>query len=83
MGFSDREMVALIGAHAVGRCHTEASGEAAPGSRLGVAWSDVGVVSRRLWLKSVLTRLSHFSSFVCLFPRQSDANPSFRRAYGA
>lgn len=27
MGFSDREMVALIGAHAVGRCHTEASGE--------------------------------------------------------
>ncbi|CAM9763508.1 unnamed protein product [Ectocarpus sp. 12 AP-2014] len=26
MGFSDREMVALIGAHAVGRCHTEASG---------------------------------------------------------
>ncbi|CAM9172373.1 unnamed protein product [Discosporangium mesarthrocarpum] len=26
MGFSDREMVALLGAHAVGRCHTEASG---------------------------------------------------------
>mmetsp|Transcript_7335 Transcript_7335/g.10941 ORF Transcript_7335/g.10941 Transcript_7335/m.10941 type:complete len:361 (+) Transcript_7335:47-1129(+) len=26
MGFSDREMVALIGAHAVGRCHPEASG---------------------------------------------------------
>uniref|UniRef100_A0A7S1XUV8 Cytochrome c peroxidase, mitochondrial n=1 Tax=Phaeomonas parva TaxID=124430 RepID=A0A7S1XUV8_9STRA len=26
MGFSDREMVALIGAHAVGRCHTDASG---------------------------------------------------------
>ncbi|CAM9345735.1 unnamed protein product, partial [Laminaria digitata] len=26
MGFNDREMVALIGAHAVGRCHTEASG---------------------------------------------------------
>lgn len=27
MGFTDREMVALIGAHAVGRCHTEASGK--------------------------------------------------------
>lgn len=26
MGFNDREIVALIGAHSVGRCHTEASG---------------------------------------------------------
>jgi cytochrome c peroxidase len=26
MGFNDREMVALIGAHVVGRCHPEASG---------------------------------------------------------
>lgn len=26
MGFDDRETVALIGAHAVGRCHTDASG---------------------------------------------------------
>jgi cytochrome c peroxidase len=26
MGFNDREIVALLGAHAVGRCHTEASG---------------------------------------------------------
>jgi cytochrome c peroxidase len=26
MGFNDRETVALIGAHAVGRCHTDASG---------------------------------------------------------
>jgi cytochrome c peroxidase len=26
MGFNDREMVALCGAHAVGRCHTNASG---------------------------------------------------------
>lgn len=33
MGFSDREMVALIGAHAVGRCHTEASGEPAAVAR--------------------------------------------------
>ena len=23
MGFTDREMVALLGAHALGRCHTE------------------------------------------------------------
>ncbi len=26
MGFSDREAVALCGAHAVGRCHTDRSG---------------------------------------------------------
>jgi cytochrome c peroxidase len=26
MGFNDREIVALLGAHAVGRCHTDASG---------------------------------------------------------
>ena len=26
MGFDDREMVALIGAHALGRCHTDRSG---------------------------------------------------------
>lgn len=26
MGFSDREIVALCGAHSVGRCHTDASG---------------------------------------------------------
>jgi len=26
MGFDDREIVALIGAHALGRCHTDASG---------------------------------------------------------
>lgn len=26
MGFNDREMVALIGAHTVGRCHTDRSG---------------------------------------------------------
>merc|ERR1712137_287474 len=26
MGFSNQEIVALLGAHALGRCHTEASG---------------------------------------------------------
>ena len=26
MGFSDRDIVALLGAHALGRCHTNASG---------------------------------------------------------
>jgi len=30
MGFSDQEMVALIGAHAVGRCHTDRSGYTGP-----------------------------------------------------
>ena len=26
MGFTDKEIVALLGAHAMGRCHTDASG---------------------------------------------------------
>ena len=26
MGFNDREIVALLGAHALGRCHTDRSG---------------------------------------------------------
>jgi len=30
MGFNDREMVALIGAHALGRCHTDRSGFSGP-----------------------------------------------------
>jgi catalase (peroxidase I) len=30
MGFNDREIVALIGAHAVGRCHTDRSGYSGP-----------------------------------------------------
>jgi len=30
MGFSDRETVALVGAHAVGRCHTDRSGYSGP-----------------------------------------------------
>lgn len=30
MGFDDQEMVALIGAHALGRCHTDRSGYDGP-----------------------------------------------------
>ncbi|RLN98678.1 hypothetical protein BBJ28_00017543 [Nothophytophthora sp. Chile5] len=30
LGFTDRDMVALIGAHAIGRCHTDASGYSGP-----------------------------------------------------
>lgn len=30
MGFNDQEMVALIGAHAVGQCHTDRSGYSGP-----------------------------------------------------
>ncbi|CAM9988620.1 unnamed protein product [Pylaiella littoralis] len=40
MGFSDREMVALIGAHAVGRCHTEASGYWGPWSNAESTFSN-------------------------------------------
>jgi len=32
MGFNDQEIVALAGAHALGRCHAEASGYVGPWS---------------------------------------------------
>lgn len=40
MGFNDREMVALIGAHAVGRCHTDASGYWGPWTRAETTFSN-------------------------------------------
>ena len=40
MGFNDREMVALIGAHAVGRCHTNASGYWGPWTRAESTFSN-------------------------------------------
>jgi cytochrome c peroxidase len=40
MGFTDREMVALIGAHAVGRCHVENSGYWGPWTRAESTFSN-------------------------------------------
>jgi hypothetical protein len=40
MGFSDQEMVALIGAHALGRCHTDASGYTGPWTRAETTFSN-------------------------------------------
>lgn len=40
MGFNDRETVALIGAHAVGRCHPEASGFWGPWTRAETTFSN-------------------------------------------
>jgi hypothetical protein len=40
MGFSDREIVALAGAHAVGRCHTEASGYWGPWTNAETTFSN-------------------------------------------
>lgn len=40
MGFSDRETVALIGAHSMGRCHTEASGYWGPWTRAESTFSN-------------------------------------------
>jgi hypothetical protein len=40
MGFNDREMVALIGAHAIGRCHTDASGYWGPWTRAETTFSN-------------------------------------------
>jgi cytochrome c peroxidase len=40
MGFNDREIVALSGAHAVGRCHTDASGYWGPWTRAETTFSN-------------------------------------------
>jgi cytochrome c peroxidase len=40
MGFDDREMVALIGAHALGKCHTDRSGYDGPWTRAPTTWSN-------------------------------------------
>lgn len=40
-GFSDREMVALIGAHAIGRCHTDRSGYTGPWTRAPTTFSNL------------------------------------------
>ena len=40
MGFDDREIVALSGAHAVGRCHTDRSGFDGPWTRSPITFSN-------------------------------------------
>mmetsp|Transcript_13011 Transcript_13011/g.21304 ORF Transcript_13011/g.21304 Transcript_13011/m.21304 type:complete len:356 (-) Transcript_13011:415-1482(-) len=40
MGFTDREMVALIGAHALGRCHKDRSGYVGPWTRAPTTFSN-------------------------------------------
>lgn len=40
MGFDDREMVALIGAHALGRCHTDRSGFSGPWTKSPTMFSN-------------------------------------------
>jgi len=40
MGFNDQEIVALIGAHAVGRCHTDRSGFDGPWTRSPITFSN-------------------------------------------
>jgi len=40
MGFSDQEMVALIGAHALGRCHSDRSGYSGPWTQSPTAFSN-------------------------------------------
>lgn len=40
MGFNDQETVALIGAHALGRCHTDRSGYDGPWTYSPTSWSN-------------------------------------------
>jgi len=41
MGFDDREIVALIGAHALGRCHSNMSGYDGPWTRSPTTFSNM------------------------------------------
>eukprot|EP00879_Flechtneria_rotunda_P022895 GHRR01024198.1.p1 GENE.GHRR01024198.1~~GHRR01024198.1.p1 ORF type:complete len:205 (+),score=58.93 GHRR01024198.1:59-616(+) len=41
MGFDDREMVALVGAHCLGRCHTERSGYKGPWTNAPTTFSNL------------------------------------------
>ncbi|KAF8057109.1 ccp1 [Scenedesmus sp. PABB004] len=41
MGFDDREMVALVGAHTVGRCHTDRSGYSGPWTNAPITFSNL------------------------------------------
>jgi len=40
MGFNDREIVALVGAHALGRCHADRSGYSGPWTRADTSFSN-------------------------------------------
>lgn len=40
MGFNDREIVALVGAHALGECHTDRSGYSGPWTRMKTTFSN-------------------------------------------
>jgi len=41
MGFDDREMVALVGAHTLGRCHTDRSGYSGPWTNAPTTFSNL------------------------------------------
>lgn len=41
MGFDDREIVALVGAHTLGRCHTDRSGYSGPWTRAPTTFSNM------------------------------------------
>jgi cytochrome c peroxidase len=56
MGFTDRETVALIGAHSVGRCHTNASGYWGPWNFSEIMFSNqyfVLLLSEKWTLKTI------------------------------
>jgi len=40
MGFTDREIVALLGAHSIGRCHADRSGYSGPWTRSPITFSN-------------------------------------------
>lgn len=53
MGFNDQEMVALIGAHTLGRCHTDRSGYKGPWTNAPITFSNLYFkdLSERTWRK--------------------------------
>jgi cytochrome c peroxidase len=56
MGFDDQEIVALTGAHALGRCHPDRSGFDGPWSEQPTVFSNeyFKVISERKWVKKDL-----------------------------
>jgi cytochrome c peroxidase len=56
MGFNDQEIVALTGAHALGRCHPDRSGFEGPWSEQPTLFSNeyFKVISEREWIKKEL-----------------------------
>ncbi len=67
MGFSDREAVALIGAHCLGRCHTDRSGYDGPWTNAPTTFSNLYFkeLTEKTWRKKV-SSMGDFAIFIAI-----------------